>query len=112
MKTKTSATEKMATLNQAIDQAVRRGYSENFKLASGGLTTETDDKNYAPTDVKISDFVRFEGESDPNDNSILYLIETTDGKKGLLVDAYGAYADARVSKFVTAVEDIQKNSNK
>jgi hypothetical protein len=108
MKTKLSATEKMATLNQAIDNAVKRGYSENFKLGSGGLTTETEGKFYPPTDVKIEDFFRFEGDSDPNDSSILYLIETTDGRKGLLVDAYGAYADARISKFVTAVEDIQK----
>jgi hypothetical protein len=108
MKTKMSATEKMITLNQAIDHAVKRGYSENFKLASGGLTTETEGKLYAPTEVKIEDFFRFEGDSDPNDSSILYLLETTDGRKGLLVDAYGAYADARVSKFVTAVEDIQK----
>ena len=107
MKTRT-ATEKMETLNQAIDQAVKRGYSENFKLEARGLTTETEQKYYSPSDVKIGDFYRFEGYSDPTDNSILYLIETTDGRKGLLVDAYGAYADARVSKFVTAVEDIQK----
>ncbi len=87
---------------------MKRGYAENFKLGSRGLTTETEESFYAPAEVKITDFFRFEGDSDPNDSSILYLIETTDGKKGLLVDAYGAYADARVSKFVTAVEDIQK----
>jgi hypothetical protein len=108
MKTKTSATEKMTTLNQAIDNAVKRGYSENFKLATRGLTTETEDKFYTAQEVRIDDFHRFEGYSDPEDNSILYLIETADGKRGLLIDAYGAYADARVSKFVTAVEEIQK----
>ena len=107
MKTRT-ATEKMETLNQAIDQAVKRGYSENFKLEARGLTTETEKEIYSASDVKIDDFYRFEGYSDPNDNSILYLIETMDGRKGLLIDAYGAYADARVSKFITAVEEIQK----
>ena len=99
----------METLNQAIDHAVKRGFSENFKLGSRGLTTEIEDKHYSPTEVKIEDFYRFEGYSDPTDNSILYLIETTtDGRRGLLVDAYGAYADARVSKFISAVEEIQK----
>ena len=107
MKTRT-ATEKMETLNQAIDHAVKRGYSENFKLESRGLTTETEQRVYSPSEVKIDDFFRFEGYSDPTDSSILYLLETNDGRKGLLVDAYGAYADARVSKFVTAVEDIHK----
>ena len=47
MKTRMSATEKMVTLNQAIDLAVKRGYSENFKVASGGLTTEIENKFYA-----------------------------------------------------------------
>lgn len=110
MKNKTS-TEKMETLGQAIDLAVKRGFSENFKLGAGGLTTEAEGKFYLPTEVKIEDFYRFEGYSDPNDNSILYLIETADGRKGLLVDAYGAYADARISKFVSAVEEIQKKLN-
>ena len=107
MKTRT-ATEKMETMNQAIDHAVKRGYSENFKLEAGGLTTEMEPKIYSSSEVKIDDFFRFEGYSDPTDNSILYLIETMDGRKGLLIDAYGAYADARVSKFISAVEDIQK----
>lgn len=98
----------MATLNEAIDNSVKRGYSENFKVGARGLTTDTQEKHYSPSEVKIDDFYRFEGYSDPNDNSILYLIEATDGAKGLLVDAYGAYADARVSKFIAAVAEIEK----
>ena len=53
-------------------------------------------------------FYRFEGESDPDDNAILYIIETNDGTKGTLVDAYGVYNDSRVSQFMKAVETIQK----
>jgi hypothetical protein len=30
--------------------------------------------------------------SNPGDNTILYVIETTSGEKGLLVDAYGMYS--------------------
>ena len=43
----------------------------------------------------------------------LYVIETDDGTKGTLVDAYGTYADAQVHKFMQQVEGIQKKvSNK
>ena len=57
-------------------------------------------------------FFRFEGDSDPADNSILYVVETNDGTKGTLIDAYGPYADPKVSKFMQQVDDIQKKTEK
>ena len=53
-------------------------------------------------------FFRFEGESDPDDNAILYVIETNDGTKGTLIDAYGVYNDAKVTQFMKEVESIHK----
>ena len=57
---------------------------------------------------KPTSFFRFEGESDPDDNAILYVIETTDGLKGTLIDAYGVYNDQRVTQFMKDVNMIQK----
>ena len=97
----------MATLSECIKIALDRGYSENFRVTAKGLITEDEKFVYTPEDVKISNFYRFEGNSNPDDNSILYLIETDD-RKGTLVDAYGVYAEALISNFVQQVEDIQK----
>ena len=36
---------------------------------------------------------RFEGESDPSDSSILYVMEANDGSIGYSVDAYGAFSN-------------------
>ena len=58
------------------------------------------------------DFFRFEGQSDPADSAIMYVIETTDGLKGILIDAYGAYADEHVNKFMAEVEEINKKEKK
>ncbi len=41
---------------------------------------------------KQIDFLRFEGMNNPDDSSILFAISASDGSKGVLVDAYGAYA--------------------
>lgn len=99
----------MNTLTERVNKATKNGYIENFKITRGGLFLEKNDKTYAPAEVSIKDFFRFEGESDPADNSIMYAIETTDGMKGILIDAYGPYADVNVTKFITEVQEINKN---
>jgi len=108
---KNDATPKMKTLSESVNEAVANGYTENFQVGTKGLTTGDKEANYAPLDIAISSFYRFEGYSDPQDNAILYLIKTNDGRKGTLVDAYGAQADAKISKFIKDVEDIQKKKN-
>lgn len=111
MKSTIDESHKMKTITESLDQAVKKGYTENFKLAGKWLATEEKNTVYKPEDITITTFFRFEGMSDPEDNSILYLIEANDGKKGTLIDAYGAYADAKLSDFIRQVEDIQKDKS-
>lgn len=105
---KNDATQKMSTLSERTTEAFEKGYTENFKVDAKGLTSVDEKNYYSPEDISITNFYRFEGYSDPHDNCILYLISTTDGKKGTLIDAYGADADAKISNFIRDVEDIQK----
>lgn len=98
----------MKSLSSCVNRMKEEGYKEDFQVTPKGLTTFDKTKNYSPLQVQIVSFYRFEGESDPGDNIILYVIETDDGGKGTLVDGYGAYADANVSKFIVEVEKIQK----
>lgn len=99
----------MNSLSMVMGKAVKNGYTEQFKVGSRGFhTAEEGSKVYTPEEVSVINFYRFEGESDPGDNSILYVVETADGKKGTLVDAYGPYADQKVTAFMQQVEDIQK----
>lgn len=103
----------MNSLAMVMNKAVKNGYTEQFKVGSRGFhTAEEGSKVYAPEELSVINFYRFEGESDPGDNSIMYIIETADGKKGILVDAYGPYADPKVSAFMQQVEDIQKKTEK
>jgi hypothetical protein len=88
------------------------GYTDSFKVTKQGLTSAAKDRSYTPEQVRVINFYRFEGESDPGDNSILYVIETHDGLKGTLIDAYGPYADAAVNKFMGEVEEINKKTEK
>jgi hypothetical protein len=98
----------MKTLSSCVNKVKGDGYTEDFQVTKKGLTTYNEDKVYTPEQVSIVNFYRFEGTSDPGDNIILYVIETSDGTKGTLSDGYGAYADSDVSKFFVQVEEIQK----
>ncbi len=98
----------MKGLASCVNKMKEDGYKEDFQVSKKGLTTFSESKYYSPEEVKIVNFYRFEGVSDPGDNTILYVIETADGTKGTLVDGYGAYASQEVSKFIVAVEEIQK----
>ena len=105
------AGDKMQTLSQSMNSLKEKGFNEEFVVTEKGLTSKEDQKSYAPEEIQIVDFYRFEGESSPSDSAILYAIETNDGSKGLLVDAYGVYADETVTKFICAVEEIQKKNS-
>ena len=98
----------MKGLASCTNKMKEDGYKEDFQVSGKGLTTFNESKTYGPEEVKIVNFYRFEGVSDPGDNTILYVIETSDGTKGTLVDGYGAYASPEVSKFIVQVEEIQK----
>src|ERR1044071_3302903 len=107
---KNATTEDMKTLASCLNKLTLDGYDEDFKVTEKGLTGLHNEKSYKPEDVHVVNFYRFEGASDPADNSILYAIETTDGTKGALTDAYGPYAEPLVSAFMKKVEDLHKKT--
>jgi hypothetical protein len=87
----------------------KEGYTEDFRVGEDArLTTMKGDKSYGVEDVKIVDFYRFEGETDPDDMAILYAIECTDGTKGTISNSYGPYADQNIDAFLRLVEDRGK----
>ena len=100
----------MNTLTACTNKAIKNGYTDHLKVTKQGLYSEKTDKTYSPSEAKIKDFYRFEGQSDPADNAILYTIETADGVKGILIDAYGIYSDETINKFMAEVEEISKKT--
>ena len=106
----TQSTTEMNSLSTCVNKLVTDGYSINFKVDEQGLVAVEEGKHYKPDQVHIKNFFRFEGASDPADNAILYAIELDNGKKGTLIDAYGSYSDASITKFIKQVEDMEKKT--
>ena len=112
METKVKEKKEMKSLAECVNYLTMEGFDKQFKAVKDGLKELSSEKIYSPYQVKIVNFYRFEGESDPADNSILYAIETEDGMKGTLTDAFGPYADSKVSEFIKEVEELHKTVNK
>lgn len=98
----------MSTMVSILDVLTENGYTTQFKAGEGTLLSLGTNKKYKPSDVRINHFYRFEGESNPDDSSIVYAIETTSGEKGTLIDSYGAYSDQLISAFIEQVKSIHK----
>ena len=85
-------------------QGVRAaGYKEEFLWKDGEMLAEDGSVQYDPTDLTVVEHYRFEGESNPDDMSILMVLESRDGRKGYVVSAYGTYADAKLVEFLDEV---------
>jgi hypothetical protein len=98
----------MKTLADCLDKAHAEGYREQFMGTDNGLKSTMTNREYNADEIKVVDYHRFEGASDPDDSSVLYVIETNDGHKGTLTDAYGMYADPNVARLISEVEKINK----
>ncbi len=96
----------MDSLVTVLASLERKGFTTQFEVTSIGLRSLDSQKEFQPGQVKIVHFYRFEGESDPDDSSILYALETSDKEKGTLVDGYGISADSRTGAFMKNVENL------
>ena len=81
--------------------STKDGFTQDFDVATAACKPLADSsKSYAPDEVTIVDFYRFEGESNPDDMSILYAIEANDGVRGTISSAYGTYGDTDTMEFL------------
>ncbi len=81
------------TLSEAINDLQVNEYPYDFNLKPECLECASLKIEIRPEDFKVDKIYRFEGMSSTDDNSILYAISSKNGIKGLLVDAYGVYAE-------------------
>lgn len=94
----------------AVEALRARGFTGSFVVAAGALRLVDGGRTFRPDEVTIRDYQRFEGVSDPDDMAIVYAIESRDGTKGTLVDAFGVYASPSVAAVMDSVR-IQRDQS-
>lgn len=77
----------------------QQGYQRDFNLDTDCLKAA--DLRLNPEDFEIDYVFRFEGETDPADETVIYGIASPAlGEYGILVNAYGMYADSLTNEMV------------
>lgn len=94
----------------SFDKETTKGYNELFRVNGKTLTDHTGSNEYKPHEVKIRNYFRLNGNEKPEKNAIAYLLETCDGKKGVLVYRYDVFTDSKVFNFLKAMLDFQNRS--
>lgn len=91
------------TLAGTLADLTDRGFTTAFVATGDGLRAAGTARTFRAEDLTIREFHRFEGVSDPDDMAIVYAIESRDGTRGTLVDAFGVYSSPAVT---TALERV------
>ena len=92
---------KYASLSVAVNDLTKKGYTYNFNMKEECIECQENQCQLQPEDFEIEEKHRFQEMSDVDNESVLYAISSTDGKiKGLLVNAYGVYADYASFKLI------------
>ncbi len=81
---------RLDTLSETMTALLKEGYKDDFKAKKIAIEAIYAKRSYNPEDLKIVGTYRFEGETNPADQTVLFAIEANDGIKGTLTMSYSA----------------------
>jgi len=89
------------TVVEAINELKQRGYTHDFNIEFDKITCHQANVCMDPSEFEITEVYRFEGDTNPSDEDVVYAVESKDGKiKGIITSAFGLYADPLSDKMI------------
>jgi hypothetical protein len=89
------------TLSEAMNELKKQGYTEDFNIKHDCLICKDGNIKVFKDDFVVDKFFRFEGDTDPADEAILYAISSLKNNvKGILVNGYGIYSEPMANELV------------
>ena len=90
-------------MTEAMEDLRSRGFTANFEFLDRTFRDLESGKTFTADQLTIVEHYRFEGASDPEDMSVVYAIESHDGTRGIIADAFGTYANPDLGAFLNKV---------
>jgi hypothetical protein len=89
----------------ALQELKKEGYTYDFNLHTNCLHCPELKKDFSPADFEVEEIIHFEGDdSSPDSRSILYLIATGSGEKGVLLQAGGIYNEGPTRELLAKLQ--------
>ena len=93
------------TLSEAINDLTNLGYTFNFNIKRDCIQCIENSISLQPDEFEIDELHRFQEMSDVGDENILYAISSVKyNLKGLLVNAFGIYADTASAELIAKLD--------
>ena len=104
--------ESYGTLSETINGLKKEGYTLDFNVRQDRIVCHQSNAELSPDDFEIDKLYRFEGDSNPDDQSILYAISSLKyNMKGLLVNGYGITADEATDALIAKLKTHPEKSS-
>ena len=89
------------TVSEAVNDLSKRGFTDNLRMQPHCLYCDEKDLELSPHEFEIVEVYRFEGNTDPSDEAVVYAVEDLNGgHKGVLVTGYGISAEGMSAEMV------------
>ena len=99
------STKNYTNMVEAIEELKKRGFIANFEFLDQTFRDVNSGRTFKADELTIVGHYRFEGASDPDDMSVVYAIESNDGLKGIVADAFGLYANPDLGRFLEKLKN-------
>lgn len=96
----------MTTVSEVLNLLKKEGYTVDFNLQDSCLICHGNSLQLHPDEFLVDKHYRFEGDSDPGDEAVVYAISSDKHQiKGTLVNGYGMYSEAITDELVKALQE-------
>ena len=97
-------------MTDVVNDLIGQGYIFNFHIHKDSLVCVENNLLIPPEEFEIDHLYRFQEMSDVDDEAIIYAISSQkNGLKGLLINAFGIYAEENSAKLAAKLS-VRKNS--
>ncbi|MEP7146982.1 MAG: phosphoribosylpyrophosphate synthetase [bacterium] len=103
--------KEMKTVPELIQKLREKHFIHDFCVKDHSLYCNETSETFSEEELLIERIYRYEGDSDPGDTTIVYGITAKSGTQGVLIDAYGTYADPKIAEVIKKIPVREVDEN-